>query len=295
MTQSSPDKPLIRIAHSPDADDAFMFYALAEGKVETHGYQYEHILCDIQTLNEEAPKGTYELTALSYHAYAYVADRYAILSVGSSIGDKYGPVLVAHDETLTKERLEKEQITVAVPGLLTTAYLALKIWSPNLKTVVMPFDQIQEAVKAKQVDAGLIIHEGQLTYRSEGLHKVVDLGEWWFETTNLVLPLGCNGIRRDLGESTIQTVAKALYDSVKWGLDNREASLNGCLKYARGLSYDKVNRFVEMYVNQMTLEADLEIRKATRLILAMGADMGIIPTKVAPEFIDLKTGAVVKS
>lgn len=286
MSQTPP--PVIRVAHSPDADDAFMFYALAEDKVDTEGLRFEHILTDIETLNHEAFKGTYELTALSYHAYAHLADKYAILPVGSSIGDKYGPVLISADASLTKERLQQEKIVVAVPGRLTSAYLSLKLWLPEIETVEMPFDAIMPAVKEGKVAAGVIIHEGQLTYASLGLHKIVDLGEWWFDTTNLVLPLGCNGIRKDLGMELMRKIGRVLYRSVAWGLENRTEALEGCQKYAGDLPPEKTDRFVGMYVNQHTLHADNEVRKAVKLMLWMGADFGIIPKKVEPEFIELE-------
>ena len=287
MTTAAPTTDLIRVAHSPDADDAFMFYALAQDKVETEGLKFEHILCDIERLNHEAFKGTYELTALSYHAYAHLADKYAILPVGSSVGDKYGPVLVAK-QPIDTERLKSGEVKVGVPGELTTAYLALKIWMPEIQTITLPFDEIQEKVHSGELEAGLIIHEGQVTYGDEGLVKIVDLGEWWFDMTNLVLPLGCNGIRKDLGEERIQSIGRVLYRSVKWGLDNRQEALEGCQVYARDLPPEKTDRFVGMYVNQMTLEADVELRKAVKLMLWMGADLGVVPNKVEPEFVDLK-------
>lgn len=282
---TAPD--VIRVAHSPDADDAFMFYGLAEHQVDAEGLTFEHILCDIETLNHEAFKGTYELTALSYHGYAYVADRYAILPMGSSIGDKYGPVLVTRNDTLDKAELEKGEIIVAIPGRYTSAALALKLWCPEVKTVEMAFDKIMPAVLAGEIEAGVIIHEGQLTYHEEGLRKVVDLGEWWFDTTNLVLPLGCNGIRKDLGDELIQKIGRVLYRSIEWGLNNRQVALEGCQKYAGDLPPEKTDKFVGMYVNQHTLEADTEVRKAVKLMLWMGSGFGIIPEKVQPEFVEL--------
>lgn len=283
---SNPAPAVIKVAHSPDADDAFMFYALAQGKVDTEGLTFEHILKDIETLNREALEGTYELTAMSYHAYAYLADKYAILTVGSSVGDKYGPVLVAKTP-LSKEQIQAQNLTVAIPGEWTTATLALKLWLPEVNTVVLPFDEIQDKVANGEVAAGVIIHEGQLTYGELGLQKVVDLGEWWFDLTNLVLPLGCNGIRRDLGPELMAKIGRVLYRSVKWGLDNRAETLAGCQHYARDLAPEKTDRFVEMYVNQMTLEADTEIRKGAKLLLWMGAGFGIIPHKIIPEFVEV--------
>ena len=271
---------VIRVAHSPDSDDAFMFWALAKGKVDAEGLTFEHVLSDIETLNREAMKGTYELTAISYHAYAKIHERYAILNVGSSIGDKYGPVLIAK-RFMTKE--EVKQVTVAIPGELTTAYLALKIWEPELKTVVVPFDQIMERVASGEFEAGLIIHEGQLTYEKEGFTKVVDLGEWWFQETNLTLPLGGNAIRRDLGPDMIAKIGRVLYRSVKAGLDNREEALDYAMSFSRGLTKDLTDRFVGMYVNKMTLDADVEIRKAVKLLLWRGYGIGFIPISDFPQ------------
>lgn len=279
---STPD--VIRVAHSPDSDDAFMFYALANDKVDTEGLTFTHQLTDIETLNREAMKGTYELTAISYHAYAYVHDKYAILNVGSSIGDKYGPVLIAK-KPMTKDELKN--VTIAVPGEMTSAYLALKIWEPELKTRTVPFDEIMPRVAAGEFEAGLIIHEGQLTYREEGFTKIVDLGEWWFETTNLPLPLGGNAIRKDLGAEMIQKIGRVFKRSLEYSLAHREDALDYAMKFARGLDRKQADRFVGMYVNEMTLDADSEIRKAVRLLLAMGNGVGVIPEKIAPEFVDV--------
>jgi 1,4-dihydroxy-6-naphthoate synthase len=279
MTQAP---TLIRVAHSPDSDDAFMFYALAENKVDTEGLTFTHQLTDIETLNHEAMNGTYELTAISYHAYAFIKDKYAILSVGSSVGDKYGPIVISKTP-MSLEDLKKKK--VAIPGTLTTAYLALKIWCPEIETVVVPFDQIMERVQSGEFEAGLIIHEGQLTYKEEGLHKVIDLGEWWFEECNLTLPLGGNAIRRDLGPELIQKIARVLKRSIEYGLTHREEALAHCMKYARGLTTQQADRFVGMYVNDMTLDADLEIQKAVKLLLWRGHGIGLIPEKIIPDFI----------
>ncbi|MBY0404277.1 MAG: ABC transporter substrate-binding protein [Cyanobacteria bacterium] len=279
MTQAP---TLIRVAHSPDSDDAFMFYALAENKVDTEGLTFTHQLTDIETLNHEAMKGTYELTAISYHAYAFIKDKYAILSVGSSVGDKYGPIVISKNPMSLDELKTKK---VAIPGKLTTAYLALKIWCPEIETVVVPFDQIMERVQSGEFEAGLIIHEGQLTYKEEGLHKVIDLGEWWFEECNLTLPLGGNAIRRDLGPELIQKIARVLKRSIEYGLHHREEALAHCMKYARGLTTQQADRFVGMYVNDMTLDADLEIQKAVKLLLWRGHGIGLIPEKIIPDFI----------
>lgn len=284
MTATVPS--VIRVAHSPDADDAFMFYALAKHKVDAEGLVFEHVLKDIETLNQEAQHGTYELTALSYHAYAYLHEKYAILPVGSSIGDKYGPVLVSKTP-LTADALKAEDAIVAIPGVQTSAYLFLKLWMPEVKTVIVPFDEIPQYVLDGKATAGLLIHESQVTFQEEGLFKIVDLGEWWFETTNLVMPLGCNGIRKDLGDELIAKIGRVLYRSVKWGLENREETLAGCQVYARDLDPAKTDRFVAMYVNEMTLDATTEIRKGVRLMLSMGYSAGLIPTKVDPEFVPL--------
>jgi len=274
----------IRVAHSPDSDDAFMFWALAHNRVDTEGLTFEHILTDIETLNQEALKGTYELTAISYHAYARLKDRYALLNVGSSIGNQYGPVLIAND-MLTASQLAGA--TVAVPGEMTTAYLALKIWNPDIKTQVVPFDQIMERVQSGEFAAGLIIHEGQLTYQREGFVKIVDLGEWWFQETNLTLPLGGNAIRLDLGGEMIQKIGRILLRSIRAGLDNRDEALDYALQFSRGLDRDLADRFVGMYVNEMTLDADREIRKAVKLLLWRGHAIGLIPEKIDPCFIDV--------
>jgi 1,4-dihydroxy-6-naphthoate synthase len=283
MSSTQPD--VIRVAHSPDSDDAFMFYGLAADKVDTEGLTFTHELVDIETLNNEAKKGTYELTAISYHAYAYVHDKYAILTVGSSIGNKYGPIVVAK-EAWTKEQLKTK--TIAIPGEMTSAYLALKIWEPELKTITVPFDQIMEGVAEGKYDAGLIIHEGQLTYPSLGLKKIVDLGEWWFEDTNLTLPLGGNAIRRDLGPELIQKIARVLKRSIEYGLNHREDALDHCMKYARGLTKEQTDKFVGMYVNEMTMDADEEIQKAVKLLLWRGNGIGVVPEKIVPEFIGIE-------
>jgi 1,4-dihydroxy-6-naphthoate synthase len=284
MSQALP----IRVAHSPDADDAFMFYALAHHKVDTEGLQFEHVLKDIETLNREAALGTYELTAISYHAYAYLHEQYAIFPVGSSIGEQYGPVLVANTP-MTLEAVLASGKPVAIPGEQTSAYLFLKLYCPELPTVKVHFDDIPQAVLNGEVIAGLVIHESQVTFREEGLHKIVDLGQWWFEQTGLILPLGCNGIRRDLGEALIQKIGRVLYRSVKWGLDNRAETLAGCQAYARNLPEEKTDQFVGMYVNELTLSITPEIREAVTLMLKEGYEKGIIPTLVRPEFVDFQT------
>jgi 1,4-dihydroxy-6-naphthoate synthase len=261
-----------------------MFWALAHHRIDAEGLTFEHILTDIETLNKEAMNGTYELTAISYHAYAYVHDKYALLNVGSSVGDKYGPVLIAK-KAFSKDELK--QVTVAIPGEMTTAYLALKIWEPELKTQVVPFDQIMERVESGEFAAGLIIHEGQLTYPQQGFVKIVDLGEWWFEECNLTLPLGGNAIRRDLGPDMIQKIGRVLKRSIEHGLQHREEALDYAMQFARGLDKSTANEFVGMYVNDMTLDADVEIRKAVKLLLWRGQGIGLIQDKIEPDFIDV--------
>ncbi|NPA33186.1 MAG: ABC transporter substrate-binding protein [Aquificae bacterium] len=267
----------IRIAHSPDSDDAFMFYPLVKGLVDTQGLEVEHVLADIETLNREALKGTYELSAISFHAYPYVADKYAVLPSGASVGDGYGPVVVARSElpTLRGKR-------VAVPGKLTTAYLTLRLYEPEFEAVEMPFDEVIEAVKRGEVDAGLVIHEGQLTYSDSGLVKLVDLGEWWKERYSLPLPLGCNVVRKDLGRETIKKIEKLMRQSVEMALKNSEEALSYALPYARELRKDekRTRKFVGMYVNERTLHADPQTREAVRLLLRLGKEKGILKAEV---------------
>lgn len=284
MTEVKPAPAVIRVAHSPDSDDAFMFWALAKNRIDAEGLTFEHVLTDIETLNREAMKGTYELTAISYHAYASVHDKYALLNVGSSIGDKYGPVVIAK-RPFTKDELKN--VTVAIPGEMTTAYLALKIWEPELKTQMVPFDQIMERVASGEFEAGLIIHEGQLTYAKEGFTKVVDLGEWWFEETNLTLPLGGNAIRLDLGDEMIQKIGRVLKRSVEYGLAHRDEAIEYAMTFSRGLDRQLTDDFVGMYVNDMTLNADVEIRKAVKLLLWRGHGINLISEKLEPQFIDV--------
>lgn len=284
--------PVIRVAHSPDSDDAFMFWALAHDKVDTEGLTFTHTLTDIETLNNEALKGTYELTAISYWAYAQVKDKYALLDVGQSIGDKYGPVVIAKT-LLTKDAL-KDQV-IAVPGEMTTAFLALKLWYPEAKTQVVPFNEIMDRVGKGEFVAGVIIHEGQLTYAVEGFHKVVDLGEWWFETTNLCLPLGSNAVRLDLGSELIAKIGRVLKRSIEAGLANRKEALDYALQFARGLDRDKADAFVGMYVNEQTLYADVEIKKAVRLMLNMAHGQGLIPEKIDPVFVEVESPALTRA
>ena len=278
----------ITVAHSPDSDDAFMFYGFASGGVETYGIHVEHVLADIETLNRAAFDGRYEVTAVSFHAYAHLTDKYLLLSHGASMGDKYGPVVVAKADgpkTL-------DNVVVAVPGLLTTAYLALKLYSPAVEVKVMPFDQIQEAVHDGSVAAGLLIHEGQLTYEGEGLRKIVDLGEWWSEKTgNLPLPLGGNVIRRDLGMDNVAKISRMLHDSIAYALSHREEALDYAMKYSRGLDRRKADRFVGMYVNDLTLDYGDRGRTAVQLLMDLAYDRRLIPSKVAVEWAPLATSA----
>ncbi len=266
---------VIRVAHSPDSDDAFMFYALAAGKIDTGDLEFEHVLEDIETLNRAAFEGAYEVTAVSIHAYAHLDDRYALLGSGASMGDGYGPVVVA------REPMEPQALvsaTVAIPGTLTSAALALQLWNPELRTTVLPFDRILPAVAAGEVDAGVVIHEGQLTYADEGLHKVVDLGEWWAgETGGLPLPLGGNVIRRDLGEALMRRVAGLLEASIRYALTHREEALEHALAYGRGLDRERADRFVGMYVNEFTLDYGERGREAVRRFLERAHRARLIP------------------
>ena len=273
---------VIRVAHSPDSDDAFMFYALAAGKIDTDGITYEHELQDIETLNRRALRGELEVTAVSIHAYAYLADRYALLPHGSSMGDRYGPRLVAR-EPRSIESLAGARI--AIPGTLTTAYLALKLCQADFVSVPTPFDQIEEAVERGDVDAGLLIHEGQLTFADRGLHLVTDLGEWWFQQTGLPLPLGGNVIRKDLGAELIETISRHLHASIAYGLQHRAHALTHAMQYARGLDPNKADTFVGMYVNDWTLDYGERGRAAVRRLLEEGHRAGIIPHAVSVEFV----------
>jgi 1,4-dihydroxy-6-naphthoate synthase len=266
---------LIRVAHSPDSDDAFMFYALAKGLIDAGAYEFEHILSDIESLNREAHSGTYEVTAVSIHAYAHLDQRYALLASGASMGDGYGPVLVAR-EPISSDRLGS--ITVAIPGARTSAALALKMWNPGLSTTVLPFDAIGPAVAAGEVDAGLVIHEGQLTWRDEGFVSLVDLGVWWAdETGGLPLPLGGNVVRRDLGEPVMRDVARLLKASIVYSLEHRDAALDYALDYGRGLDRDRADRFVGMYVNDLTVDYGDRGRAGMTAFLERAAREGLIP------------------
>jgi 1,4-dihydroxy-6-naphthoate synthase len=270
----------IRIAHSPDSDDAFMFYGLASGKVPSNGFELEHVLSDIQTLNQEAFKGTYEISAVSFHAYAHLTDRYMLLPHGASMGDRYGPIVVSK-----RPASSLRGIRVAVPGMLTTAFMTLRLYDPAVEYDVMPFDAIQEAVHAGKADAGLLIHEGQLTWRDEGLHKIVDLGDWWADRTGgLPLPLGGNIIRRDLGAATIRTLSKMLHDSIAYGLEHRAEAVEYAMRFGRGLDKGRTDTFVGMYVNGLTLDYGERGRKAVYQLLGDAQAAGILPGPVNVEF-----------
>jgi 1,4-dihydroxy-6-naphthoate synthase len=277
------EKQTITVAHSPDSDDAFMFYALATNKLDTGDIQFEHVLQDIQTLNEEATRGTYEVTAISFHAYAYVADKYFLLPHGASIGDNYGPVLVSRQPAMSSEI---SNLKIAVPGTLTSAFLALRIFNPDIRYEVVPFDQIIEAVENGTCDAGLLIHEGQLFYETMGLHKILDLGEWWHEKTGLPLPMGGNAIRRDLEPEIIHQVSQYLRDSIKYSLDHREDALQYAMQFARDMNPELADRFVAMWVNERTLDYGERGREAVRRLLADGFSSGIIPHSVAVQFVE---------
>ena len=273
----------IRVAHSPDSDDAFMFYALASGKIDTGGIDYVHELQDIQTLNQRAMRAELEVSAVSIHAYAYLADRYALLPHGASMGDRYGPRLVSRTP-MTRQDVAGRRI--AIPGLLTTAYLAMRLYEPDFIPVPTPFDQIEDVVAAGDVDLGLLIHEGQLTYQDHGLHLVVDLGEWWFEETGLPLPLGGNVVRKDLGTELVKTISRHLRASIAYSLEHRRAALDHAMQYARGLDRSKADTFVGMYVNAWTLDYGDRGRAAVRELLARGSAAGIIDRQVEIEFVE---------
>jgi 1,4-dihydroxy-6-naphthoate synthase len=279
---AEPQARTITVAHSPDSDDAFMFYGLSTGKLDTGNLRFEHVLEDIQTLNEKAARGVYEVTAISFHAYAHVADKYALLPHGASIGDNYGPIVVSR-EPFKAEDLSR--IKVAVPGELTSAFLALRIFRPDVAYEVVPFDKIIDAVQEGRADAGLLIHEGQLFYDKLGLHKVLDLGEWWHEKTNLPLPMGGNVIRRDLGAEVIRQVSKCLHASIRYSLDHREDALAYAMQFARDMDTETADRFVAMWVNDLTLDYTARGRAAVQRLLDEGFRAGIIPRRVEVEFV----------
>ena len=275
----------ITVAHSPDSDDAFMFYGLASGAVTVNGFEVDQVLADIETLNRAAFEGKYEVTAVSFHAYAHLVDRYALLPHGASMGDQYGPILVARQEW-DASRTSLKGVKVGVPGTLTSAFLTLQLYDPSFDFEIIPFDQIEEAVVDGRVEAGLLIHEGQLTYASKGLKKVVDLGEWWFARTDgLPLPLGGNVIRRDLGPETMKQVSKMLHASIAHALANRPAAVEYAEQFGRGLDRASTDKFVGMYVNQLTLDYGPRGRAALERFFGEAFDRGLIPARVPIEFV----------
>jgi 1,4-dihydroxy-6-naphthoate synthase len=297
----------ITIAHSPDSDDAFMFYGLASGAVAVNGFAVDQVLADIETLNRAAFEGRYEVTAVSFHAYAYLTDRYALLPHGASMGDRYGPILVAKRgaadssvapsfpglsevegsaaSTASGGSAKLSGMRIAIPGRMTSAFLALRLYDDSFEPVVIPFDQIQQAVLDERVDAGLLIHEGQLTYQTEGLEKIVDLGEWWFDRTGLPLPLGGNIIRRDLGVEVMHTVSRMLHDSIAYALDHRTDAAKYSQQFGRGLNAHDTDRFVGMYVNQLTLDYGERGRAGLERFYSDAFDRGFIPAKIPVEFV----------
>ena len=271
----------ITVAHSPDSDDAFMFFGLASGAVDTGGIVVDQVLADIETLNRAAFEGKYEVTAVSFHAYAHLVEKYALLPHGASMGDRYGPIVVAPQQGVGEVRGHR----IAIPGTLTTAYLALRLYEPSFDYVVVPFDRIQEAVLRGEADAGLLIHEGQLTYGDEGLRKVVDLGEWWAERTGgLPLPLGGNIIRRDLGPQMIARVSRLLHDSIAHALSHREEAVRYAIQFGRGLDLERTDKFVGMYVNELTLQYGERGRRGLERLMADAFESGLIPNRVPVEF-----------
>jgi 1,4-dihydroxy-6-naphthoate synthase len=279
---TAPKTAELRLAHSPDSDDAFMFYALATGKVRLPGVKFTHILSDIESLNRAAKLETYDVTAVSFYGYAFVADKYVLLDCGASFGEGYGPTVIA-SHPIKKNELAGRKI--AIPGELTTSYLALKLFEPNVETVTMPFDKILAAVQAKEVEAGLLIHEGQLLFSQVGLHKVVDLGQWWQETTGLPLPLGANAIRRKLGPEMGRQVARIIRESISYALEHRESALEYALQFARDLDPDLADKFIGMYVNRWSLDYGEEGRHAVRELLSRGAAAGLVPSSFRVEFL----------
>jgi 1,4-dihydroxy-6-naphthoate synthase len=275
----------VRIAHSPDSDDAFMFYALTQGLLDDTGLEVRHVLQDIESLNRAAFESTYEITAISFHAYAYLHDRYRLMPSGASFGDGYGPVVVAR-RAMGRDELAGRR--VAIPGELTTAHLALRLWGPEVETVVVPFDRILDAVAGGEAEAGVVIHEGQLTYEEQGLAAVVDLGAWWKGETGLPLPLGGNAIRGDLDPELTRRLCHLLTESIAYGLDHRDEALDYAIRYARGLEHDRVrsDRFVGMYVNEWTRGYGEAGRRAVQLLLDRGFEAGIIPQRVEADFVD---------
>ena len=269
-------------AHSPDSDDAFMFYALATRKIRSSTVEFRHVLGDIQSLNQKARHGEYELTAISYHAYPYVADKYTLMAAGSSVGDGYGPMLVA-TRPMAPEELKGKRI--AIPGKLTTAYLTLRLMQPDFIPVDVPFDQILDAVRENRAEAGLVIHEAQLTYSRGGFHNVIDLGRWWKDTYNLPLPLGANALRRDLSRETGSECCRLMRESIQYALDHRDESLVYAMQFARDMEATLAEKFVGMYVNHYTVDCGELVPKAAQKLLDLGHEAGLIPHRVSLEFV----------
>ena len=278
----SSDKQVVSIAHSPDSDDAFMFYALARGIVSSPGIEFRHVLSDIQALNAAAREGRYDMTAISYHAYPYVADKYVLTRAGSSVGDGYGPIVIAK-KPLSPQELRGRKI--AVPGLLTTAYLALRLFEPNFEPEVVPFDEILTAVDQERFDAGLVIHEGQLTWSRSGLHNVLDLGAWWKDRHGLPLPLGANALLRSLDDDVRRECRRCLSESIRYALDHRADALEYALQFGRGLDFEHADRFVGMYVNEYTVDLKPEVAEAAQKLLDEGHQAGLIKERVRLEFV----------
>jgi 1,4-dihydroxy-6-naphthoate synthase len=276
---------VIHVAHSPDADDAFMFWAMAQGKIDTGARRYVHELGDIESLNRRALAGELEVTAVSLHAYAYLADRYALLAHGASIGDRYGPRIVARQAPPADSRKALAGRLVAVPGELTTAFLTLRLYQPAARHVVVPFDQIEDFVAAGNADAGLLIHEGQLTFGDRGLHLWADMGEWWYQETRLPLPLGGNVVRRDLGDELMRAIAHDLKASIEFGLAHRAEALRHAQGFSRGLDADRTDRFVGMYVNAYTVDYGALGRRAVSELLSRGHAAGLIPAPADLAFV----------
>ncbi|HSU30085.1 MAG TPA: MqnA/MqnD/SBP family protein [Bryobacteraceae bacterium] len=279
---SSPLATEIVCAHSPDSDDAFMFYGLATKKIRSRILTFRHVLEDIESLNRKATEGVYELTAISYHAYPYVADKYVLMASGSSVGDAYGPMVVS-SRPMSPEDLKGKKI--AIPGTMTTAFLSLKLFQPDFEHVVVPFDKILDAVKDHQVDGGLIIHEGQLTYGHGGLHNVIDLGKWFKSKYGLPLPLGANALRRDLSPEIQAECCRLMRESIQYALDNHEEALNYAMQFARDLDSSLAEQFIGMYVNHHTLDAGEIIPQAAQKLLDLGYEAGLIPHKISVEFV----------
>lgn len=272
----------IKVAHSPDSDDAFMFYGMATNKVRVPGVKFTHTLCDIEALNRKALEGFYDITAISFHAYPYLQDKYAIMPMGGSVGEGYGPMIVA-SRNIPIDEVSK--VKIAVPGTMTTAYLALKLFAPDAVTEVVPFDQIIPRVLEGKYEAGLIIHEGQLTFGKAGLHRIVDMGKWWRDLTGMPLPLGGNAIKRDLGPTLTLACCNALRDSIQYALDHREEALQYAMQFARDLDVQQADKFVGMYVNERTLDYGKDGREAIAKLLDMGYERGIIPNKPVVDFV----------